>query len=141
MNKREEAQEFLNKWCASAPMSFFNKIDSTLRGYGFVLDYLKRADGEVIAGDFARELNVSTARIAALLKKMEKSGLITRYHSAEDARRTVVEITPAGTALIDEMNEQILIRVERLLEKISKDDIDNFIRISDKIREISEQSE
>ena len=67
MNKRDEAQEFLNKWwCSSVPSSFFNKVDATLRGYGFILGYLKKADGEVIAGDFARELNVSTARIAAL---------------------------------------------------------------------------
>ena len=139
MNKRDEAQKFLNKWCSSVPSSFFKKMDATLRGYGFILGYLKRVDGEVIAGDFARELNVSTARIAALLKKMEKSGFITRCRSAEDARRTVVEITPAGMALIDNMQEQTLVKVEKILEKISKEDIDNFFRISDKIKKIMDE--
>ena len=70
---------------------------------------------------------------------MEKSGLVTRCRSAEDARRTVVEITPAGTALIDSIQEQTLKKIKKLIEKISKDDLDNFIRISNKIREIMDE--
>ena len=65
----------------------------------FVLAYLTQADGEVIAGDIARKLGVSTARVAALLKAMEKNGLVTRHASPADARRTVVEITPARGSL------------------------------------------
>ena len=51
----------------------------------------------------------------------------------------MVEITPAGAALIENMQEQTLTKVEKLIEKISKDDLDNFIRISNKIREIMDE--
>ena len=138
MSIRKDAQEFLKELYSSIPRSFYNKLETTQRGIGFALNYLKHSDGEVIAGDLSKNMNVSTARISALLNSMEHSGLITRHSSLEDARRTVVKITPAGIALVDEMSDQTLNRVESLLDKISKEDLDAYIRISHQIREIME---
>lgn len=135
MSTREEAQELLEKIHSCRPKSFFTKIDETQRGMNFVLCYLKDADHEVLAGELAKESNVSTARIAALLKTMEKNGLIERYHSASDARHTIVKITSAGTRQAEQTKEQILTRIELLLEKIDKEELEEFIRISNKIRE------
>ena len=77
----QEAQEFLRKIHACRPKSFFCKIDEIERGMNFVLIYLANTKHEVLAGELAKELNVSTARIAALLKTMEKNGFVQRYHS------------------------------------------------------------
>lgn len=66
---------------------------------------LEQADEVVYASGLSKKLNVSTARIAALLKRMEQNGLITRYTSPVDARRTIVEITPADIASVDEMRK------------------------------------
>lgn len=139
MGTREDAQEILREFRGCWSKSFFNKIDESQKGIGFVLVYLQETDHEVIAGELARELNVSTARIAALLRKMEKSGLIVRYHSSEDARQTVVEITQAGTEYVDKMKEQILTKIELLLEKVGKKDMEEFIRISHKIKEVYDE--
>lgn len=133
MNTREDAIEFLHTLQSEFPRLLLNKVEDTQRGVGFVLAYLVRTDGEVIAGDLARELNVSTARIAALLKTMEKNGLITRHSSPKDARRTVVEITPAGIRRTCEIRDQSLQKIELLLERVGKEDLDKFIRISHKI--------
>lgn len=135
MSSREDARAMLCKLRACRSKSVFGKIDESQRGIGFVLDYLWESDHEVIAGDLARELGVSTARIAALLRKMEKNGLIVRYRSSADARQTVVEITEAGSAYVDKMKEQMLSKMELLLEKVGKDDMEEFIRISHKIKE------
>ena len=70
------------------------------------------------------------ARIAALLRKMEQSRLIVRHASSEDKRRTVVEITPAGAAIVDEMRSQALARMGRLLSEIGEEDIETYMRIS-----------
>lgn len=83
-----------------------------------------------------KKLHVSTARIAALLKRMEQNGLITRHASQEDARRIVVEITPAGIALVDELREQALQKTELLLDQISSEDLETYIRISHKIKAV-----
>lgn len=135
MGAREEAQELLDKMYACRPRSFFNKIDESQRGIDFALVYLARTDGIVIAGDIAREMDVSTARIAALLKKMEDKSLVRRHRSDSDARQTVVEITPEGLDHVKKMKEQLLARTELLLEKVGREDLDEFIRISHKIRE------
>ena len=135
MSAREDAQEILHKLRECRPKSFFSKIDESQKGVSCVLVYLQEADHEVIAGDLAKELNVSTARIAALLRKMEKNGLIVRSRSSEDARQTVVEITQTGNAYVDKMKEQMLMKMELLLEKVGKEDLEEFIRISCKIKE------
>ena len=139
MSTREDAKAFLAKLCSSMPRSCYSKLEVTQRGFGFILDYLEQAEGEVVAGDFAKKLNVSTARITALLKKLEKNGFITRRTSSKDARQIIIEITPAGVAFVDNMREQTLSKVERLLEQVSKEDIENYIRISQQIREAMER--
>ena len=139
MTKKEEAQEFLQKMRFCRPQPLYSKLDESQRGTGFVLAYLRQAEGEVIAGDLARELGVSTARIAALLKKMEKNGLVERHHAKADARQTVVEITQAGTEYSDKIKEHILEKAELLLEKVGKEDLDEFIRISQKIKKALEE--
>ena len=135
MALREDALELLSKFRCCRPRSFFGKVDECQRGTGFILAYLEEVSGEVIAGDLARELNVSTARIAALLKTMEKNGLIIRYQSATDNRQTVVEITQKGIDYSAAMKKQILEKAELLLEKVGKEELDEFIRISVKIKE------
>lgn len=134
MGIREDAQEFLVELYSCIPKSFYSELETTQRSFGFVLDHLEHTNSEVIAGDFASLLNVSPARIAVLLKRLEQNGFITRHTSSKDARRTVVEITPAGIAFVDEMREQILRKVELLLKQISKEDLYTYIKISHQIK-------
>ena len=136
MSTREDAQLFMEKLYSCTPRFFYSEIETIQRGFGFILNYLEQADGEVNAGDLSKKLNVSTARIAALLKRMEQNGLITRHASQEDARRIVVEITPAGIVLVDEMREQTLQKIELLLDQISREDLETYIRISRQIKAV-----
>ena len=139
MDRREKAQELMREMGSCMPKPFLSKVDKMQRGIGFVLKYLEDASGEVCAGDIAKMLQVSTARIAALLGKMEKQSLITRRTSPTDARRTVVEITPKGTARVQEIREEILLRTELLLEKVGEEDLREFIRISRRIKAALEE--
>lgn len=136
MSTREDAQVFIEKLYSCIPRFFYSEIEAMQRGVGFTLSYLEQASGEVNAGDLAKKLNVSTARIAALLKRMEQNGLIKRRASLEDARRIVVEITPAGIALVDEMREQTLQKIELLLDQVSREDLETYLRISHQIKTV-----
>lgn len=133
MSTRENALEFLQKVSQCRAAAFFDDVDLFQKGSCFVLAYLEQSSGEVIAGDLAKELRVSTARIAALLKKMERNNLITRHSSPCDARKTVVKITPKGTAYADQEREKLLSKAELLIEKVGKRDLDELIRIFWKI--------
>ena len=134
MSTREDALELLQKLSQCGLAAFFNDVDLLQKGSCFVLAYLDQSSGEVMAGDLAKELRVSTARIAVLLKKMEKNGLIARYNSASDARKTVVKITPKGTAYANQVREQLLSKAELLIEKVGKQDLDELIRIFGKVK-------
>ena len=90
------------------------------------------------AGDLAKTMEVSPARVAILLKKMEESGFISRYTSSKDARRVIVQITPAGVAYVEDMKERTLNKVESLLNQVSKEELYTYVKISRKIREAME---
>ncbi len=136
MSTREEAIELIGKIKSCRPKSFFSKIDNSSRGSGFILFYLIKVNHEVSAGELARALEVSTARIAVLLKSMEKNGLIERSRSASDSRQIVVKLTQAGIDTADQIKEQIIGKTMLLLDQIGKEKLDEFIRISNEIREV-----
>ena len=134
MTHSEDAVMLLRSLYADLPVPFFSKVEQAHRGVGFVLAYLVNADGEVIAGDLARAMHVSTARIATLLRTMEKGGLVTRHSSSEDARRTVVKITPAGMERVGQIREQMLQKIDMLLEKVGKEDLEDFMGVARRIK-------
>lgn len=140
MDVKSEAEELMEKFRLCAPKKFFSSVEETERGTGFILAFLDREKGEVIAGDIAREMNVTTARVAALLRNMEKNGLILRENSSEDARCTVVRITGKGTDFISRKKAALLKKTELLIEKVGRKDLEEFIRISHKIREVMEEN-
>lgn len=139
MNRREKAIELIQKMKPSKS-DFINQLNMTDRGIHFILGYLEDAKGRVIAGDLAKQLNVSTARIAVLIKKMESRNLIRTYSSPEDARKTVIEITTVGKEKTEAFKEELISNMERLIEVVGVEDIEEFIRISIKIKEAIENT-
>lgn len=134
MSLREEAAELVGRVQQLRPKPLFCK-DNSFRGMNFVLLYLKESDRETPAGELAKELDVSTARIAALLNTMEKSGYIERERSGQDARQTFVRLTPAGLAAAEEIQEHILQDAMLLIEKVGSKDLYEFLRIYERIRD------
>ena len=51
----------------------------------------------------AQRLLVTTASMTSLLHGLEKRGLIRREPHPDDRRKVLVSITPAGTAIVDEL--------------------------------------
>ncbi len=139
MTRREEAAAILEQIGACAPRDLFAKMDELHKGTGLLLGLLDHADGVVYAGDIARRMNVSTARIAVILNKLEKNGFIQRQAAATDARKTVVKLTGPGRAWSQKTKDQMLDRTELLLERVGSEDIQEFIRISRKIKAALEE--
>lgn len=141
MDKREQAILYLKELSKCKPNHVFERFNSMEKGIRFILLYLYEHNKEIIAGDLALNLKVSTARIAVLLKKMEKKNFIVKRPSSEDGRKTVVELTDLGRKEVEAMNKAALARMERMIEEIGEDDIEEFIRISLKIKEFMESEE
>lgn len=55
--------------------------------------------------DIAKRLLLETNTVTPLLKRMESEGLVRRSKSTEDARQVLVQLTPKGRALEDELSD------------------------------------
>ncbi len=139
MDHRKEIIDLLREIYTCSPRKFFRQIDGSQQGINFVLAFLVKADGKVTPGDIAKGLNVSTARIAVILNKMEKNNLIIRHTSTEDARQIEVEITPEGITRAAEIRKQILKKIDILLDKVGYEELREFILISQKIKNALEE--
>lgn len=94
---------------------------------------LAHRGGYALPGELAKDINVSTARIAAILKSIEKKGLIKREIDANDRRKILVTITPAGQSFADARKEDIFIFWKKFMDFIGEEDVLHSIRILKKV--------
>ena len=135
MDKREQAIKLLNNFRENRPQIFLETFESSEKGINFILGYLEEAKHEVIAKDLAQALNVSTARIATLLNKMEKKDLIQKHNSTKDARKTVIILTKKGQHLTTHYKVVLIDITIKMIEEVGMEDLEKFIEISKKMKQ------
>ena len=128
------AKKIIDKINKVNPFDFLNLIDKNGQGMNHILSYLKAKKEDVTAGELAIQLNVSTARIAVLLKKLEKLNMIAKKVSSFDARVTIVTITETGLKHIDEETKKSVSIMQKILKKVDPKEIEEFIRQATKIK-------
>ncbi|MDQ2749367.1 MAG: MarR family transcriptional regulator [Actinomycetota bacterium] len=69
--------------------------------------------------DLARSVLVNTATMTERLGRLQRRGLISRTHSTRDRRSVLVELTTAGSTLIDSAVTDLLATQARLLKGLS----------------------
>lgn len=134
MEKREQALILMEELRKCRPQIFLDKIDLTDRGIHFVLGYLIHHNEEVISSDLSNALNVSTARMAKLLNKMEANKLLIKKHSNDDARKTVVVLTQKGIDKALLYKETLVNVTMNLIDQVGYNDLQEFVRISYKMK-------
>lgn len=93
----------------------------------------------VTAGELSALLGVSTARVAATLKSLEKKEIVCRRRDPKDHRRVLVYLTPHGQ---DEAEARFSAAVSFLAEaysRLGEADTREFLRLSHRMDEIAEQ--
>lgn len=72
--------------------------------------------------------------LTRLLKSMEEEALITRETGAQDKRKSIVSIAPAGLAIITEHACESRGLVTNLEQKFGKEDLDALLALLEKLR-------
>ena len=85
-------------------------------------------------------MNVSTARIARLLNKLESDKKIIRTPDPKDCRQILVTITQEGINSVIEHNKKGIKFFSGLLEKLGEEDAKEYVRINKRLAEIVVQS-
>ena len=130
----EQIERMLRRLEKVNPMAVFKSVDETQAGIGAVLHLLNEASETVTAGKISETLNVSTARVAVLLKKMAAKGLITKEHSATDGRITVVRLTEKGVQTIMKIQDEIYHQVGHVIDVVGEEKLIEFIQIAGEIQ-------
>ena len=133
MDYKEMAEELLKMRSEWSHVAANEELARLTKGECFVLNYLEKRGGTAFPKDLSREMRVSTARIAALLKHMEMKGWVTRAADCQDNRQVIVSLTPAGRAEIEDKREKALEDVARLLEFLGPRDAETLLRIQKKV--------
>lgn len=139
MATKEQIEMVLEKFQKAHPVNFYKMVNETQVGMGAVLRLLYESNGMVTAGKISDVLNISTARVAVLLKKMVAKGLISKEQSAKDARLTVVKLTALGEETVSKIHDEIYAQMGRIIDAIGEERLLEFIEISNEIRAVAKK--
>ena len=116
------------------PVAFFRRMDETQAGIGAVLRLLHTSEEEITAGKISEVLNISTARVAVLIRKMAAKGLITKARSSADARVTMVGLTELGVRTVEEMRREMYRQMGLVIDAVGEERLREFLKIATEIR-------
>ena len=96
------------------------------------------ADGRT-AGELSTLLDLSTARIAAILNNLERKGAITRVRDTADRRRAVVRLTDQGRHEVQTSLDEAVACLSEVYRRMGEADTRELLRLSDRAGAIAQQ--
>ena len=132
----EQIEKIHSEMEKAQPVDFFKNINKTQAGIGAVLRILYDSKETVTAGDISEALDISTARVAVLLKKMTAKGLITKEQASDDARVTVVQLTEHGRDIVKIMRDDLFSQIGAIIDTVGEERLMEFIEIAKEIKVI-----
>ena len=110
--------------------------DAGLTGadYALLVPLSEAPDGLVRARDLGRLVGWDRSRISHQLRRMEQRGLVAREDCPEDARGSMVRLTPAGRCAIEAAAPNHVTTVRRFfIDQLSDDEIDTLAALFDRL--------
>lgn len=133
MNGIETAKR-IYELCSQADIRpFLRFFEDGFQGTCVILRLLREADGQMTAGQIAKNLGVSTARVASALNSMEKKGWAQRQKSAADGRMVVVRLTPAGREILADHESRLLSVIGDYLDKLTEQERLGLFKVMEKL--------
>jgi len=87
---------------------------------------LLQQEGPATVGYLASHLGVTLPSITATVDRLVNQGLVSRADDPSDRRRVINQLTPAGVALIERLQEGRRARLVTALQELSPEDLDTL---------------
>ena len=139
MAEQKDIDYVIARFFSKKPGELSKKFSEDNAGINFVLRLLEDAGTPLTAGEISKRSCVSTARVAVLIKKMQDKGLVRREEDEHDRRKARISITEKGSSEVRRSKELFIKMVERLIDEIGIEEINNFFMTSEKIGRIAGQ--
>ena len=111
--------------------AFLDKASAV--GQDRILIYLYKENGHILVGDLTNELQMSTGRIANILKELERKGYILRIQQREDKRKYEVCLTKSGKNYSRELYADMVANHRALMEQLGETDGEQLLKLSEKV--------
>ena len=135
----EKAKELLNFNMMAKQSKMSDNLHKMARGEAIMLECLAHSDNGLMPNEIAKSAHVSTARVAAILKAVEKKGYIQRISLEGDRRKVNIVLTEAGLKKVEDRREEMLKGIACYLEVLGEEDTENLLRILEKTKNIMEK--
>jgi DNA-binding MarR family transcriptional regulator len=110
--------------------------DTALSGseYAVLVALSHVPDGVLRARELGAELGWDRSRLSHLVRRMEKRRLVTREECSEDARGSMVRLTDAGTAAVDDAAPEHSAAIRRFFfNPLSNDEFETLAVVFDRL--------
>ena len=137
MTFAEEAERELMQLLVKNRHGAFSKIEKSSKGANVVIKILARMNEPTNPKHLAETLNLSTARIAAVLGNLEKRGLISRTMDPDDRRKINVSLTERGKEVAKAEKQEMRAKIVRVFELMGEEDTKKYLELTAKFVDYS----
>lgn len=138
MATQEEISSFAQRYFECMKRPFGSKMEKTNFGIGLVLRYLAEAGHTVSSGEISRYMNVSTARVAVILRSMCEKELITKTEDSADARKTLVSLTEKGLERIRKTKAEMMELMTEIINTVGLERMEQYLETLKEINSVVE---
>jgi DNA-binding MarR family transcriptional regulator len=82
------------------------------------------------------KISIDEGYLSRILDTFRKKGLITKTPSLEDRRLRIIKLTEKGRKQFSRLNDHSNKLISQILEKLSEEERQEFVSITDRIREL-----
>ena len=138
----EVLQKHLIQWARASRIASQNAILPTCREFELtyqqftILTELSRTDG-LSAGELSDRACILRSNFAAVARKLEKRGFLQQNKSQEDRRYSLLQLTPAGEKLVQEMYNWMEQRYGHVFLELSDETSEALVRGTEAAEEIA----
>ena len=98
-----------------------------------LLSFLAQESEPLTMSEVARRMKHTTAAATGLVDRLEKLSLISRKQGPKDRRKVMVVITEQGHAMVQEIRQDMIQNLLRLMEVLDENERSTWLRIYEKI--------
>ncbi|WP_438447914.1 MarR family winged helix-turn-helix transcriptional regulator [Gorillibacterium sp. sgz5001074] len=133
IRRYEEVYMFATRKISSMITDLVSK-DLTMEQY-YVLHFLDKC-GSCASSELADHFGVNRSAITAMIDRLDTKGYVRRVKHGDDRRMVYLEITEDGEQIRGIVEEKIRQLVESYLQELGEEDLENFVRIYERIANI-----
>jgi len=133
LNFAELARELIEPMYLVHREKLVRHINQMSRGEEYVLLLLKDSKDPLFPRDISKIMGITSARVAAILRRLEEKGLVTRKASTTDHRCTKVIITEKGDSVIAAQQDKAVAYLTKVLTQLGQEDAVKYTEIMKKI--------